>query len=277
MSAQADAGRRRVRSRSSAAAAAAFAVADAVAGARPRVVLFALRGWADPQRVAAYRHPGRVGQAGWFCRRRAPKAAATSSSSARFVRPPIWRCGSIWGTLGSCRAWSRPSAAATTICSPACRGCRAAKASGWSAPTRSRRKSWCRRARSAAAAIRARSRRHRARPSTVATPSARSMSARRRWSPTTMCWRSKRPKAPTDAGARGGTAPRRPIARRRRGVLVKAPKPGQDRRFDLPGIGPRTIEGVARAGLAGLAVWPGEPSLPSRSASRPPTAPGSLS
>jgi UDP-2,3-diacylglucosamine hydrolase len=41
------------------------------------------------------------------------------------------------------------------------------------------------------------------------------------------------------------------------GVLVKAPKPGQDRRFDLPAIGPRTIENVARAGLAGLAVAAG--------------------
>ena len=38
------------------------------------------------------------------------------------------------------------------------------------------------------------------------------------------------------------------------GVLVKAPKPGQDRRFDLPSIGPQTVEGVARAGLAGMAV-----------------------
>ena len=41
------------------------------------------------------------------------------------------------------------------------------------------------------------------------------------------------------------------------GVLVKAPKPGQDRRFDLPAIGPRTVEGVAQAGLAGLAVAAG--------------------
>ncbi len=41
------------------------------------------------------------------------------------------------------------------------------------------------------------------------------------------------------------------------GVLVKAPKPGQDRRFDLPSIGPRTVENVARAGLAGLAVAAG--------------------
>lgn len=41
------------------------------------------------------------------------------------------------------------------------------------------------------------------------------------------------------------------------GVLVKAPKPGQDRRFDLPSIGPRTVEGAVRAGLAGIAVVAG--------------------
>ncbi len=38
------------------------------------------------------------------------------------------------------------------------------------------------------------------------------------------------------------------------GVLVKAPKPEQDRRFDLPSIGPNTVAGVARAQLAGIAV-----------------------
>jgi DUF1009 family protein len=41
------------------------------------------------------------------------------------------------------------------------------------------------------------------------------------------------------------------------GVLVKAPKPGQDTRLDLPSIGPKTVEGVIRAGLAGLAVQAG--------------------
>jgi len=41
------------------------------------------------------------------------------------------------------------------------------------------------------------------------------------------------------------------------GVLVKAPKPGQDRRFDLPSIGPRTIALAAEACLAGLAVTAG--------------------
>src|SRR5436309_14818673 len=39
-----------------------------------------------------------------------------------------------------------------------------------------------------------------------------------------------------------------------RGVLVKAPKSGQDLRFDLPTIGPRTIEGAAQAGLSGVAA-----------------------
>jgi DUF1009 family protein len=42
-----------------------------------------------------------------------------------------------------------------------------------------------------------------------------------------------------------------------RGVLVKAPKSGQDLRYDLPTIGPRTIEGAVKAGLAGLAIVAG--------------------
>lgn len=41
------------------------------------------------------------------------------------------------------------------------------------------------------------------------------------------------------------------------GVLVKAPKPGQDRRLDLPTIGLRTVENAAAAGLAGIAVAAG--------------------
>lgn len=42
-----------------------------------------------------------------------------------------------------------------------------------------------------------------------------------------------------------------------RGVLVKAAKRDQDRRLDLPSIGPQTIEAAARAGLAGIAVVAG--------------------
>jgi DUF1009 family protein len=46
----------------------------------------------------------------------------------------------------------------------------------------------------------------------------------------------------------------RGTARARRGVLVKRPKPMQERRIDLPTIGVATIEGAAAAGLAGVAV-----------------------
>ncbi len=38
------------------------------------------------------------------------------------------------------------------------------------------------------------------------------------------------------------------------GVLIKAPKAGQERRVDLPTIGPDTIDNLAAAGLAGIAV-----------------------
>jgi hypothetical protein len=41
------------------------------------------------------------------------------------------------------------------------------------------------------------------------------------------------------------------------GVLVKAPKLGQDLRFDLPTVGARTVEGTAAAGLAGIAISAG--------------------
>jgi DUF1009 family protein len=42
-----------------------------------------------------------------------------------------------------------------------------------------------------------------------------------------------------------------------RGVLIKAAKRGQDQRMDLPSIGPCTLMGAARAGLAGVAVVAG--------------------
>ncbi|MEM6944706.1 MAG: UDP-2,3-diacylglucosamine diphosphatase LpxI [Pseudomonadota bacterium] len=45
------------------------------------------------------------------------------------------------------------------------------------------------------------------------------------------------------------------------GVLVKIPKPGQDRRFDLPTIGPATVRGAAAAGLAGIVGLAGETQL----------------
>lgn len=43
----------------------------------------------------------------------------------------------------------------------------------------------------------------------------------------------------------------------RSGLLYKAPKPGQDRRADLPTIGPATARAAARAGLTGIVIEAG--------------------
>ncbi len=50
------------------------------------------------------------------------------------------------------------------------------------------------------------------------------------------------------------------------GVLVKIAKPQQDRRIDLPTIGPETVERVAAAGLRGIAVHAGNTLLLDRDA-----------
>lgn len=50
------------------------------------------------------------------------------------------------------------------------------------------------------------------------------------------------------------------------GVLVKAAKPGQDLRVDLPAIGPRTIDLARAAGLAGIAVEAGRSLIAGRAA-----------
>ena len=50
------------------------------------------------------------------------------------------------------------------------------------------------------------------------------------------------------------------------GVLVKLVKPGQDRRADLPTIGPETLRGAADAGLRGVAFEAGGTILAERAA-----------
>lgn len=52
-------------------------------------------------------------------------------------------------------------------------------------------------------------------------------------------------------------APYRPDPQGARGVLLKAPKPGQDWRSDLPAIGPETVTAAHQAGLAGIVVQAG--------------------
>ena len=65
----------------------------------------------------------------------------------------------------------------------------------------------------------------------------------------------------TDAmllGLQGLPAALRPDAKQGRGLLYKAAKPGQDRRIDLPTLGPETIRHAAAAGLGGVAFAAGE-------------------
>jgi len=50
---------------------------------------------------------------------------------------------------------------------------------------------------------------------------------------------------------------RRPAARGTGGILYKTPKPGQDRRADLPTIGPETVAGAVAAGLDGIVIEAG--------------------
>lgn len=52
-------------------------------------------------------------------------------------------------------------------------------------------------------------------------------------------------------------AEKRIRAKAGRGVLVKTPKTTQDLRFDLPTLGPKTIDGIAAAGLAGIGTVAG--------------------
>ncbi len=58
----------------------------------------------------------------------------------------------------------------------------------------------------------------------------------------------------------------RPDPKGARGLLYKAPKPGQDRRIDLPALGPETVRAAARAGLGGLAWAAGAVLLLDRAA-----------
>jgi UDP-2,3-diacylglucosamine hydrolase len=49
----------------------------------------------------------------------------------------------------------------------------------------------------------------------------------------------------------------RPDPARGKGLFYKAAKPGQDRRIDLPTLGPETLRAVAEAGLGGIAFQAG--------------------
>jgi DUF1009 family protein len=69
-----------------------FALADAAARRGRRVVLFALRGWADPQRVAAYPHHWTwMGQFDHFRRLAADEGCRDVAFIGSVARPSLWK------------------------------------------------------------------------------------------------------------------------------------------------------------------------------------------
>jgi UDP-2,3-diacylglucosamine hydrolase len=231
-----------------------FAVADAVQAGGRNVVLFALRGWADPQRVPAYRHHwGALGQFGWVCRQARAEGCRDIVFIGTISRPPLWRLRFDWGTL---RIVPRMAAAYRGGDNHLLSGvAQAFEQQGF---------------RLVGA--------HEVAPEILMPAgmlSKRQPNAQER-SDVAQALRLLEAIGKFDVGQAAVVADNHVLAvegaegtdkmlervaelRGRRigapgGVLVKAPKPGQDWRFDLPSIGPQTVEGVARAGLAGVAV-----------------------
>ena len=236
-----------------------FAVADAVGKRGRRVVLFAIRGWADPQRVAAYPHHwASFGQFGWFCRAAQREGCRDVVLIGSVVRPAIWKIRPDFKTLrllprivgllrgGDNRLLKGVAAIfeehgfrlvgaheiAPDILMPEGLLGRERPTAGDQADIAT-----------ALALLDATSPFDVGQAVVVADTRVLAIEAAEG---------TDRMLARIAELRQGGR-----IADARRGVLVKAAKRGQDRRVDLPSIGPRTVEGAARAGLAGIAVVSG--------------------
>jgi UDP-2,3-diacylglucosamine hydrolase len=237
-----------------------FAVADAVAKHGRRVVLFPIRGSADPERVAGYPHHWAVlGKVGWFCRVAGREGCRDVVLIGSVVRPSIWRIRPDLETLrllprivGMFRGGDDHLLSGVAEILEE-RGFRLVGA-------------------------------HEIAPDILMPEGllGREHPSDRDRADIARGLDLLNATSPFDVGQAVVIADDRVIAieavegtdqmlerivelRRngrvaapaRRGVLVKAPKRGQDRRLDLPSIGPRTVEGAARAGLAGIAVVAG--------------------
>jgi UDP-2,3-diacylglucosamine hydrolase len=235
-----------------------FVVADAAARRGRRVVLLALRGWADAQRVAAYPHHWiRLGQFGRFCRLAREEGCRDIVLIGSVVRPALWQ---LWPDIGTLRVMPRVARMyrggdayllagladlleqhdfrliaaqdlAPDILMPA-------GAIGTRQPSEAARRDIAR----GLALLRATGPFDIGQAVVVANNHVLAVEAAE--GTDQMLARVADLRRNGRIGAAGG-------------VLVKAPKPGQDRRIDLPTIGPRTIEGAARARLDGLAVVAG--------------------
>jgi len=236
-----------------------FAVADAVGKRGRRVVLFAIRGWADPQRVAADpHHCASFGQFGGLCRVAQREGCRDVVLIGSVVRPAIWKIRPDFKTLrllprivgllrgGDNRLLKGVAAIfeehgfrlvgaheiAPDILMPEGPLGRERPTAGDQADIAT-----------ALALLAATSPFDVGQAVVVADTRVLAIEAAEG---------TDRMLARIAELRQGGR-----IADARRGVLVKAAKRGQDRRVDLPSIGPRTVEGAARAGLAGIAVVSG--------------------
>ncbi|MBV8239210.1 MAG: UDP-2,3-diacylglucosamine diphosphatase LpxI, partial [Hyphomicrobiales bacterium] len=234
-----------------------FAVADAVGRRGRRVVLFAIRGWADPQRVASYRHHwAAVGQFGWFCRLARQEGCRDVVFIGSMVRPAIWQIRPDFKTLrllpriyGIFRGGDDhllkgvagifeehgfrllgAHAVAPEILMPE-------GTLGRERPGERDRSDIAK----GLALLNASS------PfdvgQAVVVADARVLAIEAAEGTDRMLARIAELRQSGRIAVASG-----------RGVLVKAAKRDQDRRLDLPSIGPQTVEGAARAGLAGIAV-----------------------
>ena len=177
-----------------------FAVADAVQRRGRKVVLFAVRGWADPQRVAAYPHHwAALGSFGRFCRLARAEGCRDVVFIGVVLRPTLTQMRVDFGTL---QAVCRTIIAAFRggddhLLSGLARiferdGFRLRRSARGRARDPGRR-----RGRSAAMPRRRATRAISHAGSRCSMRRVRSTSARLSWWPTTMCSRSRRPKAPT--------------------------------------------------------------------------------
>jgi UDP-2,3-diacylglucosamine hydrolase len=236
-----------------------FAVAEAACRQGRGVVLFALRGWADEKRVASYPHHWvRLGELGRFCRTACREGCEDVVFIGSVVRPALWQ---VWPDLAALRVMPRiirmfhggddhlmsglmrifedcgfrPVGAheiAPEILMPE-------GTVGRLQPSESNRIDMA----LGLALLHALGRFDVGQATIVASGHVLAVEAA---------------EGTDEMLAQLGELRRKGRIRSRGGVLVKAPKPGQDRRIDLPTIGPQTIAGAARAGLDGIAVVAGE-------------------
>lgn len=237
-----------------------FAVADAVGKQGRRVVLFAIRGWADPQRVASYPHHwASFGRFGWFCRVAHREGCRDVVLIGSVVRPAIWQIRPDFKTLrllprifgllrgGDDRLLKGVAAIfeehgfrlvgahqiAPDILMPEGPLGRERPAAGDHADIAT-----------ALALLNATSPFDVGQAVVVASTRVLAIEAAEG---------TDRMLARIAELRRGG----RIAPGSGQGVLVKAAKRGQDQRVDLPSIGPHTVEAAAGAGLAGIAVVAG--------------------